>query len=169
MNISIESKDIIRAHLTGPKKNGTQPIIVKFHHFKDKLRVLKAKNRFREIGILVVKDFPVEGLERSRKTFSPILKAAYHFSIKYRARLVMDKLLLNGRMYSTDNIGDLPGELQPASTSTITRNHITAFFTFKSPLSNHYLSNITIEEQTFPLWSYISCTKKPFSSINPQL
>ena len=62
---------------------------------------------------------------------------------------MMDKLLLNGRMISTDNIGDLPRELQPAFTSTISRNDITAFYTFKSPLSKHHPSNITIEEKNF--------------------
>ena len=69
MNILMESKDIVRAHRTGPKKNGSQPIIVKFHHFKDKLCVLKCKNRFREIGILVVEDFPVEVLERRKHLY----------------------------------------------------------------------------------------------------
>ena len=133
MNILMESKDIVRAHRAGPKMDGSQLVIVKFHHFKDKLCVLKSKNRFHEIGIPVVEDFPVEVLER-RKTFASILKAAYDSSGKYRVRLVMKRLLLIGRMFSTDNIGDLPSELMLASTSTITRNDITAFFTFKSPL-----------------------------------
>ena len=57
--------------------------------------LLRAKNSFRAIGILIVEDFPVEVMER-RKVFSPILKAAYNSDGRYRARLVVDKLLLNG-------------------------------------------------------------------------
>ena len=79
--------------LLSQKKNGSQPVIVKFHHFKDKLCVLKCKSRFCEIGILIVEDFHVEVLER-RKTFAPILKAAYDSSGKYRVRLVTDKACL---------------------------------------------------------------------------
>ena len=148
MNILLESKDIVRAHTIGPKVDDCQAIIVKFQHFKDKMRILKAKGRFREIGILVVEDFPVEVLER-RKTFSPVIKAAYDSNGKYRARLVKDKLLLNGRLYTTDEISNLPAELQSASNSTITRDDITAFFTYRSPLSNHYPCQIEIEDQQF--------------------
>ena len=148
MNIPLESKDIVRAHRVGPKFKESQAIIVKFQHFKDKLRILRAKNSFRAIGILIVEDFPVEVMER-RKVFSPILKAAYNSDGRYRARLVVDKLLLNGRMYTTDDIGSLPTELQPAATSTITRDDITAFFTYKSPLSNHHPCKMTIEDKQF--------------------
>ena len=148
MKVPLDSKAIVRAHRTGPVDKESQAIIVKFQHFKDKLRILRAKNSFREIGVLVVEDFPVEVLEK-RKTFSPILKAAYDSNGKYRARLVVDKLLLNGKMYTTDDISNLPAELQPASISTITSNGITAFFTYKSPLSNHYPCHIKIDDQQF--------------------
>ena len=148
MGITLDSRAIIRAHRTGPKRENTQPIIVKFGHFKDKMLVLKEKNRFREIGVLVVEDFPPEVLER-RKAFYPALKAAYESNGRYKARLVVDKLLLNGKMYTVENMSRLPAELQSQDTSTVTRNDITAFFTNRSPLSNHHPSQFVINDQEY--------------------
>ena len=43
LGIQIENNDIVRTHHTGQKRRNTQPIIVRFHQFKVKQRVLKAK------------------------------------------------------------------------------------------------------------------------------
>ena len=66
MGIVFEGRAIERAHRTGSIRDSSQPIIVKFNHFKDKIAVLRAKNKFREIGILVVEDFPTEVLEKRK-------------------------------------------------------------------------------------------------------
>ena len=148
LGVQIENKDIARAHRTGQKRQNKQPIIVKFSHFKVKQRVLKTKHKFREIGISVVEDFPPEILER-RNTFKPILNAVFKSNGQYKARLVVDKLLLNGKLYSTSEISKVPRELLPQNTSTVTKNNITAFFTGDSPLSNHHRCNFNIDNQTF--------------------
>ena len=148
MGINLDDRAIIRAHRTGPKTDNSQAIIVKFSHFKDKTTVLRAKQKFNEIGIWVVEDFPPEILER-RKVFSPVLKAAFSSGGKYKARLVVDRLLLNGRFYRSDELTSLPMDLQPKDISTETKESITAFFTSRSPLSNHHPSEITINNQKF--------------------
>ena len=96
LGIQVENNDIVRAHCTGQKRRNTQPIIVRLYQFKVKQRVLKAKPKFWEIGIIVVEDFSSEILER-RKSFKPILNAAFNSDGQYKARLVVHKLLLNGR------------------------------------------------------------------------
>ena len=148
LGVVLESKDIARAHRTGQKRQNSQPIIVKFNQFKEKQRVLKAKPKFREIGVLVVEDFPPEILER-RNMFKPILSAAFKSNGRYKARLVVDKLLLNGKLYTTSEIPKIPEDLQPQNTSTITKNNTTAFFSYSSPLSNHFKCEFTVDNQTF--------------------
>ena len=98
--------------------------------------------------MIVVEDFPLDVLER-RKAFYPALKAAYQSNGRFKARLVVDKLLLNGKMYTVENITRLPAELQPQDTSTVTKNDITAFFTYRSPLSNHHPSQFVINDHEF--------------------
>ena len=148
MGIVFEGRAIERAHRTGSIRDSSQPIIVKFNHFKDKIAVLRAKNKFREIGILVVEDFPTEVLEK-RKQFKPILQAAYKSEGRFKAKLVADKLQVNGKLYTTSDISKLPPDLQPHHLSTVTKNNITAFFTQDSPLSNHHRCKFTIDHQTF--------------------
>ena len=148
LGVTLDDQSIVRAHRTGAKRKGSQPIIVKFHHYKDKLAVLKAKNRFREIGVIVVEDFPIEILER-RRMFQPFLQAAYKSKGTYKARLVLDKILINGKLYTTEQIPDLPRGLQPENTSSVNRGNITAFFTSQSPLSNHHPCQFTVENQKF--------------------
>ena len=161
MHIELDSRDIVRAHRTGPKRDNSQPIIVKFAHFKDKLRVLRAKRNFRAIGILVVEDFPQEVLEH-RKQFIPVLKTVHNSGGKCKARLVVDKLLLNDKLYTTQDILRLPEDLRPQNTSTITKNNITAFFTKASLLSNHFPSKITVDNHHYS-------TVEPFFMNNKAL
>ena len=50
-----------------------------------------------------------------------------------------DKLSINRKQYSVNNLEDLPKELNPAKISTQTVGEVTIFFTRDSPLSNHYM------------------------------
>ena len=91
--IILDSRDIVRAHRTGPIVNNKQAIIVKFTHYKDKQNILKLKSTFFNDGLMVVEDFPPEVLEK-RKIFSPIFRAAHNSNGKYCARLVVDRLIV---------------------------------------------------------------------------
>ena len=148
LNIDLDERSIVRAHRSGPRGKVNQPIIIKFHHFKDKLKVLKAKKRLSEIGIIVVEDFPSEVLERRRK-FRHILQAAYKSNGAYKARLVVDKILINGKLYSSDEIALIPKELQLSNNCTITKGRITAIYTSDSPLSNHHPAHFTVGNREF--------------------
>ena len=148
LDIDLDERSIVRAHRTGPRGKGNQPIIVKFHHYKDKMTILKAKRRFSEIGIIVVEDFPQEVLERRRK-FRHILQAAYESNGAFKARLVVDKILINGKLFSINDLALIPKELQSVDNYTITKGSVTAFFTSASPLSNHHPSKFTVDNMEF--------------------
>ena len=97
---------------------------------------------------MVVEDFPPEILEK-RKVFSPVLRAAHNSNGKYRARLVVDRLVVNGRQYNALEIDKLPPDLNPRNLATVSHGNITAFFTASSPLSNHHSSPFTVQNQNF--------------------
>ena len=146
--MTLTNRGIVRAHRTGPTYNNRRAIIVKFIHYKDKVRILKTKPAFREAGVTVVEDFPVEVLTK-RKVFKPILQAAFNSNGKYKARLLMDKLIVNGQYYSVSDIDKLPADLNPKHLATVKQENITAFFTEHSPLSNHHPCSLSVEDQHF--------------------
>ena len=146
--MTLTNRDIVRAHHTGPTYNNRRAIIVKFIHYQDKVRILKAKPAFREAGVTVVEDFPVEVLTK-RKVFKPILQAAFNSNGKYKERLLMDKLIVNGQYYSVSDIDKLPADLNPKHLATVKQENITAFFTEHSPLSNHHPCSLSVEDQHF--------------------
>ena len=143
-NLNLPENCIERAHkLRGARDS---PIIARFLSFKDKLKVIRQKQKFRESGILVVEDFPVEVIQR-RKMFSPVLTAAYRSN--HKAHLSVDKLILDGKPYTVGDLDKLPQELQPNNLSTITKGGITAFYTLHSKLSNHHPCSFDIDGTTF--------------------
>ena len=135
------------AHRLGTKSRDA-PIIACFLTRNDKVKVLKKKQLFRNDGILVQEDFPPEVVQRRRK-FSLVLAAAYKSQGKYKAFLSVDKLVLNGKVYSHNDLDKLPIDLQPSTLSTVTKDNITAFFSSFSVFSNHYPCALTTGEGEF--------------------
>ena len=146
--IQLEPRDIERAHRMGHRSKKDRPIIVKFSNFRDKMTVLKQKQRFRADGVILVEDFPIE-IQARRKVFTPILKAVHSSGGQYRASLVSDKLLLNGKLYAVDDLDSLPEEFKPSNLSTVSHGGITAFFTKHSVLSNHHKCTFVENGTTF--------------------
>ena len=61
----------------------------------------------------------------------------------------MDKLILDGRVYTTNDPDKLPYDLQPEKLSTVVKDNVTAFYAVDSTLSNHYHCKFTTDEGTF--------------------
>ena len=67
-------------------------------------------------------------------------------SLGHRATLSADKCIINGRAYSTETLDQLPEELNPEKASTLTVSEdVVAFFSGRSPLSNFFKANMTID------------------------
>ena len=106
----VDSFVITRAHRTGPT-NPKYPrvIIANFANFDDKMAVWKARFSVTNPAIRVQEDYPVEILAR-RKILLPSLHAIRKSnesaleSEKLDVALVVDKLFVDGRMFSTQNI-----------------------------------------------------------------
>ena len=142
VGLSIGPRGIERAHRLGQNGHPSRPVIVKFSNFKDKQLILSNKQKFKEVGVTVMEDFPAE-IQARRKMFSPVIQAAYR-SGKHKARLIRDKLWLNGRQYSTKDINKLPEDLRPENLCTLTQGDKIAFFTLNSKLSNHYMCSFAV-------------------------
>ena len=112
-------------------------MIVKFNHFKARQKVFKQQVTFRTAGVNVVEDFPAEVVNRQRRLI-PVHRAAHKIPQKCKALLLIDKLLLNNKLYSTDDLDDIPEEVRPCNLSTVQNCHMLAFFMQDSKFSNHF-------------------------------
>ena len=66
-----------------------------------------------------------------------------------KVQLRHDKLFLDGKTCSIDNLDSLPVEFRPETLCTKTNNNITEFFRRGSPLSNHYICQFTLNGERY--------------------
>ena len=83
------------------------------------------------------------------KMFTPILKAVHSSHSQHKAKLQVDKLLLDSKLYSVSEINKIPEDLRPENLTTITNGNMTAFFTRHSKLSNHFPCEFSCDGKTF--------------------
>ena len=60
-----------------------------------------------------------------------------------------DTLFIKGRKYTVDNLENLPVQLLPENVFTPSRGSITAFYTKKSTLSNHFPTKFVLNDKTY--------------------
>ncbi len=119
-------------------------IIVKFHFFPRKRYVLSCASRLKGSKYFINEDYAAE-TEKKRCTLYPIVKAARQFShYKDKVRLHIDKLRVDGRVYTVENMLDLPAPLNPTALSSKFDERLVRFFGKASPLSSFHPSKIKI-------------------------
>ena len=137
---------ITRCHRLGPKRRDAKKprsIIFKLHWFGDRELIWERKAKLRGSNYWLDEDYPVE-IENRRRILQPIASAAR--SQGKKARVQVDRLLVNGRPYTVDTISQLPEDLQPAKLATKTDGKITAFFRSATPLSNFHQVKVKDKE-----------------------
>ena len=88
----------------------------------------------------------VPEIERKRRILLPILKAAKQFKdYKKKCRLEDDKVVINGRKYGTENLHQLPSEIDAFEITSKSDTDCVGFFGALNPLSNFYESKFTVE------------------------
>ena len=145
--INVSARDIGKVHRLGAKdfrnEKSMRCTLVQFLHPDDKeLTVTRGRQMYSDYGVRLEDDFPPE-IEDRRKDLRPVLQAANRCKDdrgerKYKAFLNADKLTINGKHYTTNNVEKLPEELKLKNVSTPQKDGITAFFSKNSPLSNHH-------------------------------
>jgi len=87
--------------------------------------------------IYLTEDFPKE-IQLRRRKLTPILALARTVPSVKSVRLIEDKLILDGKTFTEKNLHTLPKELKDKSTSTLSKDGVTAFSSASSIFSNLY-------------------------------
>ena len=156
IGFTVDSRTLVRAHRLGPyRADRVRPILIKFHHPIDREAVWNLRHDIADQShCRIAEDFPPAIAARRRKLF-PICDAAYKYQdpndkeFKHKARVIVDKLILDGEAYTVDTLDQLPDHLQPAKVYTPSNETAVCFFTSASPLSNHYLCDFKVDGQQY--------------------
>jgi ribA/ribD-fused uncharacterized protein len=107
----------------------------------DRNRMWSAKAKLKGVNggnIYMGEDYSRE-TEKRRATLLPILKLARSITTyETGSYLAGDRLVINKKKYSVENMEDLPADLNPRLTSTVVVGDTTYFYTKHAPFSNHY-------------------------------
>jgi ribA/ribD-fused uncharacterized protein len=140
-----ESKNIVRAHRLGQYNDHSKRprvIIVKFHHYKTREDIWSKRTMLKDSGLWLKEDYPREMVER-RQVLLPIYKEAKR--LKMNAKFNVDKLFVDGKEITLDNLQTLPIELsQETINSPIINEEVQAFFREPSPFSNFHTANFEL-------------------------
>ena len=105
----------------GPKTIiSPQPIIAKFVFYKQRELIWANKKNFKGSDVIVKGDFPAE-IEQLLPVFQEVLRlraASGPTDRKPTASLVVDKLYVNGTMYTIDTLSQLPDHLKRENIAT---------------------------------------------------
>ena len=85
--------------------------------------------------------------EDARRVLYPYVKAAKIANVKHS--LKGDFLIIKGKAYSTETVGDIPMEFQPSYNATRCNDKMIIFHGRESPFSNFHPSEFTIGDHTY--------------------
>ena len=64
--IALNSSDIEGIHFVGPATSQSRSVLIRLHHYKNKLAIMDKKNSLKKRGIFVSEDYPKEILDRKK-------------------------------------------------------------------------------------------------------
>lgn len=151
---------IERCHRRPGPKGKPKPIIVKFTFFDDRQLVWKNREELNAKNVWVRQDFP-KIYEERRAKFRPVLKAA-KIDPRYNGRdqvyITVDKLVVDGKTYSHNQLDTLPDGLKPHQIATRVVNNMTLFYHKESPFSNFHPSRFVKDGESY------SCVEQYFQA-----
>ena len=166
--LEIENAEAIRFERCHrlPVPVNPKPIIVRFNWFEDRTKVWACRTKLKGTNLSLREDFPAEIVER-RNTLYPVLKKAKE--LNKSAYMVMDKLNIDGTVYTVSNLHTLPPSLDPAALATKKVGNTTAFFSKMSPLSNFHDSVINIDDKIFKNVEQYFQYQKAIFAVKPEI
>ncbi len=142
-NTNARQIKIVQCHrLARSTPNSTWPrtIIFKLHWFGDHDHIWDNRKRLQGSNVWLNEDFPTEITQWHRKLHPIIIESR---RLHKKASRNVDKLIVEGHLYTIHTLGKLPVELSPAKVATISKGEVTTFFTSDSPFSNFNDCEIT--------------------------
>ena len=129
-------------HRLGPLiRNKTRPIIFRLVRLSDRNRIWEARRKLKTTKYIISEDFP-ESYQKQRSFLKPVLSLAKSKGLK--ATLIANKILIESKSYSVDQIKDLPPDLNPEKECIIQDSNTVCFFGRHTPLSNFYKSHFVL-------------------------
>ena len=140
---------IVKCHRKGKYDSRSyarpRPILVRFHWTGDRDEIWHRRTYLQGSGFFFAEDFP-EPIEKSRKVLWPAYKKAQANKNKYKfVEMVEDKLVIDNKSYTIQNMHTLPTDLNLANKAEKTDSVTVAFFGMQSPLSNHHPAPFKVE------------------------
>lgn len=147
--IMVKGVRIARCHrLYAPGNRQTKPrnIVVRLCYYPDRMSILRsAKNlKGHKPPIFINEQFPAEIMRRQR-ILRPILKEARNKGL--RATLSRDKLVVDGKAYTVDNIQNIP--FRTFDINTMKTNSHVLFSGALSPYSNFHSCKFVIDDDEY--------------------
>ncbi len=93
----------------------------------------KNRKKLQGSNVWLNEDFPTEITQQHRKLYPIMIETR---RLHKKASLNVDKLIVEGHVYTILMLGKPPVELSPAKVATKSSGEVTAFFTSDSPFSN---------------------------------
>lgn len=153
LGIDASTIRVERAHRLGQAAvHRSRHIIVKFLSFKDRELVLQTFYRKRSnVGEVIIREDWPQVVEERRNKLWPYFKAAQSVKDangkKVKARLAVDKLVIDDKVYTADNTDAIPSQFHP--TGTLETTEAVAFFTEHAPLSNMHYSKFSVDSTVY--------------------
>jgi ribA/ribD-fused uncharacterized protein len=123
---------------------------VKFLSYKDRDTLLlrfRQKEAQQNISseIRIIEDFPFE-IDQRRSKLLPYLHTARH--LKTPCKLAVDRLTIDGHLYTVDTTDEIPEKFHPQATKEI-GDDVIAFYHKESPFSNFYPTKFSADSKVF--------------------
>ena len=143
-NIMIES--LTQKGRYNPRK--IRPISVTFTHLHDSINLLMNR-KYLPDGVFVSKKFG-ERTKNEHRLLKPILRAANSIKeYKRRCRLEGDHLVIKGRHYGRENLGELPPDISGYKVTSKEDAGTVGFFGELNPLSNFHPCVFKVDDNWF--------------------
>ena len=137
-----EDMRLQRYHRLGKKfKQKSRDIIVKFAFFPDREEVWSKRFDLKGTQISMSEDYPPE-IDQRRAKLYPIFKLAKQK--KYKPKLIADKLIIKGKLYTVDSLDSLPSELKLKNLAESTTDGALLFYGNGSNFSNFSKATFTV-------------------------
>ena len=86
-------------------------------------------------------------IEKRRRMLLPVLHRAK--AAKYNARLIIDKLIVNNKIYTLDILHELPVDINPKKFSTMENDDMILFWGKYVPLSTFHIHDFKVNQVQF--------------------
>ena len=126
--------------------NNSRDVIVRFAFYPDREMVWERRSKLKNTEVVMSEDFPPD-IEKRRSKLYPIYKLAKKKN--HKAKLVTDRLIIDGISYTVDTLDKLPQDIHPKQLAERHTEKVVLFYGAESPFSNFYKAQFSVGGQLF--------------------